>query len=124
MHQHELLYGCKPYLPNCITQEPSTQYTYDDYVKDIKSKLNITQKIASEHIINSKNKSKNYYDKKIKFVNYKVDDLVYVLNKARTPGINKKLAPTYKGPFKITKVNQNKTVEIRKGKKTNYLSRQ
>lgn len=34
-------------------------------------------------------KSKDYYDNKIKFHEFKVDDLVYIMNKRIKPGLNK-----------------------------------
>lgn len=38
--------------------------------------------------------------------------MVYVQNKEKKKGFTKKLSPNFKGPFKITKVNKNKTVEV------------
>lgn len=92
---YELLFGHKPHLPSSITQQPTIQYSYDDYVKDVKNKLNIAQKIARDNLINSKHKSKTYYDKAVKSPNYKVDDLVYLRDKTQTVGLNKKLSANY-----------------------------
>lgn len=35
------------------------------------------------------------------------------LDKASKPGINKKLSPNYKGPYKIVKVNSNNSVSVK-----------
>lgn len=109
---YEVLFGFKPYLPNSITQEPQFSYSYDDYIINLKQKLNLTQKIARENLIESKHKSKLYYDHKIKYHNYKEGDLVIIENKQSTPGLSKKLSANFKGPFKIIKVFPNKTVKI------------
>lgn len=114
---YEILFGNKPYLPSNITQEPTLNYSYDDYVVNLKQKLNHTQKIARDNLIQSKTKSKTYYDNRIILHKYNIDDLVYILNKQNTPGLNKKLTPNYKGPYKITKVNPNNTVQILKNRK-------
>lgn len=114
---YETLFGHKPYLPNTITEEPSITYSYDDYITNLKQKLNTTQKIARENIIQSKETSKRYYDHKLNPHKYKVNDLVYILNKQNIPNLNKKLSPNYIGPFEIVKVFQNNTVQVKKGRK-------
>ena len=114
---YETLFGSKAYLPTSIIREPTLNYSYDDYIINLKQKLNYTQKIARDNLIQSKTNSNTYYDNKIVSHTYKVDDLVYILNKQNTPGLNKKLTPNYKGPYKITKVNSNNTVQIQKNRK-------
>lgn len=109
---YEVLFGNKPYLPSSITQEPQFSYSYDDYIINLKQKLNITQKIARENLIENKHKSKSYHDHKIKQHAYVVGDLVVIQNKQTTPGLSKKLSPNFKGPFKIIKIFPNKTVKL------------
>lgn len=114
---YELLFGHKAYLPTSITQEPKFHYTYDDYIKSLQSKMNISFKIARENLINSKHRSKKYYDKKINPKEFNVNDLVYIYNKQCKPNLSKKLSPNFKGPFKIIKVFPNKNVELQVGNK-------
>ncbi|GJQ70538.1 hypothetical protein Trydic_g221, partial [Trypoxylus dichotomus] len=111
---YETLFGNKPYLPNSIVQEPTLNYNYEDYIINLRQKLNFTQKVARDNLLESKNRSKTYYDNKIRIHKYSVGDLVYVANKAVTPGLNKKLSPNYIGPYKITKVfgNNNETIAL------------
>ncbi|KAK0071376.1 hypothetical protein PV325_013038, partial [Microctonus aethiopoides] len=69
----------------------------------------------------SKQKSKEYYDNKIKVHDFKVNDLVYLQNKIIKPGLNKKLSPNFKGPYKILKVFPNRTVLLQiKNKSVRY----
>ncbi|KAK9686976.1 hypothetical protein QE152_g36796 [Popillia japonica] len=114
---YELVFGHKAYLPSSIVQEPKLLYTYDDYVKSLQNKLNISFKIARENITYSKHKSKEYYDKKSNPIKFKINDLVVIYNKQTKPNLCKKLSPTLKGPYKIIKVFPNNTVEIQMGKK-------
>ena len=47
--------------------------------------------------------------------------MTYVLNKSIKTGISKKLCPNYKGPYKITKINDNTVkLEIRPNKRMTY----
>lgn len=48
---------------------------------------------------------------------YNVNDLVWIANKNTKPNLSKKLSPNFKGPYKITQVFPNSTVEILVGKK-------
>ena len=48
--------------------------------------------------------------------------MTYVLNKSIKTGLSKKFCPNYKGSYKITKINDNNTVEleIRPSKRMTY----
>lgn len=83
----------------------------------MQNKLNISFKIARENLIKSKEKSKEYFDKKLNPTKFKINDLVYIYNKQTKPNLAKKLSPNFKGPYKITKTFSNNTVEIQLGKK-------
>lgn len=120
---YELLFGRKAYLPSSILKEPEFHYTYDDYIRSLQNRLNTSFKTARENLINSKNKSKEYYDKKINPTRFKVNDLVCIYEKRTKVGLSKKLSPNFKGPFKVIQVHPNNTVELQIGKKrTTYHS--
>lgn len=114
---HELFFGRKPYLPSSITKEPEFRYTYDDYLQSLIYRMNTSFKIARENLITSKFKSKQYYDKKINHTEFHIGDLVCLYQNQTKPGLSKKLLPNFKGPFKITRVFSNGTVEIKIGNK-------
>lgn len=114
---YELLFGRKAYLPSSITQEPKIQYSYDDYIKSLQAKLNTSFKLARESIEKSKTKSKEYYDQHANPREFKVNDLICIRNNQSKIGLSKKLSPNAKGPFKITQVYPNQTVELQIGKK-------
>lgn len=114
---YELLFGRSAHLPSSITQKPEFKYTYDDYLSSLKNKLNISFKLAKENLINSKMKRKTYYDKKSNSTTFKIDDLVCIYQKQVKTGLSKKLSPNFKGPYKITNIFPNKTVEVQVGRK-------
>lgn len=118
---YELLFGKKALLPQTVTQPPRFSYSYEDYYKQLQLKLNKSFEIAKQNIDNSKLNSKKYYDKKINNYNFKVGDLVYVLDKSSTVGLSKKLSPSFRGPYEVIKVNSNESVVVKiKNKSVTY----
>lgn len=75
---YELVFGFKPTIPTSITKEPEVQYCFDDYLTELKNKLQTSHQIARNNLIETKEKSKNFYDRKTKSIQFKKDDLVYL----------------------------------------------
>ncbi|KAL0269062.1 UNVERIFIED_CONTAM: hypothetical protein PYX00_010797 [Menopon gallinae] len=107
----EILFGRKPYLPSKLTQEPEISYSYDDFVEDLKQRLQYTQKVARERIVASKTKTKQHYDKQSNPHMYSVGDKVLIKNSSTKLGTSKKLAPRYSGPYKIIKTADSESCE-------------
>ena len=112
---YELLFGKKPFIPNSLIKKPKPRSlvkepfsrNYNDYINDLKGKIQISQKLARENLIDNKEKSKQYYDTKINTCKYKIGDLVYIKNNLCKVGVNKKLSANFKGPYEIKKINGN-----------------
>jgi len=66
-------------LPTAITNKPKICYNYDDYVQNIKAKLQTTRNIARDKILKHKNISKLYYDKKENIKDFKVEIRYYYI---------------------------------------------
>jgi hypothetical protein len=71
--------------------------------------LNVARKKPSEHNNKSIELSTKYFNPKVKPVEFKEED--WVLKKKHNK--KRKLAKTFNGPFRITKVHSNGTVSIR-----------
>lgn len=97
----ELLYGAKPRLPSSIHNPPEPQYTYDNYAQELKKRLQSTQAIARENLQEKKEKSKQYYDKCSKVVNFNVGDKVLLYDQSVRRGRSRKLCSPYVGPYEI-----------------------
>lgn len=108
---YELMFGFKPTLPSSITQTPEFRYTYDNYMDQLKFRLNKSQEIARANIIKSKETSKINYDQKIVNPDYKVGDKIYLQNTRNR--LCKKLSPNYNGPYEIVKVHDRQNVSIK-----------
>lgn len=81
---HELVFGNKPQLPSSITKSVEYKYTYDNYLDDLKLKLQKSNEIARNNIIDSKIKNKTYSDRKSKPIDFKLGDMVYLENQQVT----------------------------------------
>lgn len=120
----KILYGYDPKLPSSIKDTPNPVYNYEDYVQELRARLQSTYAIARENLLKQKNNSKAYYDKNTAPINFEIGDLVLLkVNTSR-----KKLEPLYHGPYEIVEINskENSTILInRKLRKVhnNHLKR-
>jgi hypothetical protein len=60
----ELVYGFQSTLPLTLHETPSTQYSYDDYVMELKGRLQTAHEIARQRLMTAKEKSKEYFELK------------------------------------------------------------
>jgi hypothetical protein len=70
----ELIFGHQSTLPSALTDDPGPQYNYDDYVTELKNRLQTAHQMARETLVSSKTRSKDYYDKKAESPNLSVGD--------------------------------------------------
>jgi len=86
-----------------------TNATYCNYLITLFNKLKDTQVIARENLIQSKKRSKIYYDRKVKPRSFSIGDSVYLLKKPR----KNKLINPYTGPYEMIEVLINCNVKLR-----------
>lgn len=114
---YELLFGSKMPLPSSLKDKVQFRYNYDDYVDNLKLRLQNSFRIAKETLIKSKENSAKYYNTKLKVPNFQIGDLVLLRNDQAKLGQTKKLSPIYTGPHKsINLTNTNAILKI--GNKT------
>jgi hypothetical protein len=92
----ELVYGFQSEVPSALREVPNRQYNYDDYVIELKGRLQSAQEIARQKLIAGKEKSKEYYKCSDPF-EIKVGQQVFYDETVRR-GRSKKLSPQYIGP--------------------------
>jgi hypothetical protein len=97
----ELVYGRKAELPSATRNSPQPLYSYDDYVKELRYRLQTSHTIAREKITAKKIQNKKHYDAHTKIYAYNVGDLVLLKRMAR----ENKLSSLYEGPYKIITIN-------------------
>ena len=109
----ELVFGKEAEIPTAFNREPEFTYTYDDYLSELKTKLQVTRKVAKSNIIDEKQKSKINYDQKIITPQVKVGDLILLSDESTKKGLNKKLSPPWLGPYKVISLKDKVNVVIR-----------
>ena len=96
---YELLFGKTCMLPHNLKNQPDIVYNYDDYLLDLKYKLQFTQHKAKQNIIHNKEISKSYFDKTQNPIVLSKGDQVF-LDHIPT-GTGQKLQILRKGPYEV-----------------------
>lgn len=110
---HELVYGFNIEIPTNLKGRPTVVYNYDDYMTLLKNRLRRSHEIARENIIKSKERSKEYYDRNVKYIKFEVGDMVLVQNEVKSH----KFEPPYLGPYPIVELSSDETSLIQVGRK-------
>jgi hypothetical protein len=110
---HELMLGRKPNIPGILQKEPpSLQYTYDNYLKELQSRLQSGYEAAKNSLITKKERSKEYHDKTMNVPLCSVGDKVLHDERIRR-GRSLKLSQPWIGPYEILDVdNVNITLRL------------
>ena len=112
----ELVFGHTSTLPSTLKDQPSPQYSYDDYVAELKSRLQTAHQVAKENLLSSKTRSKEQYDKKTESMKLRVGDNVLLYDETVRRGRSRKLSSQWIGPYEVVAIDR-VNVTIKKGKK-------
>lgn len=99
----EIIFGKNIDLPLALkstTVDPI--YNVDNYAREVKYRMQAVNKKVHELIIKNKITQKNTYDKKTRPIDLKLQDKVLLVDYT-----SHKLKPIYKGPYIITKIDNN-----------------
>jgi hypothetical protein len=113
----ELMFGFRSSMPSALQENPDVQYNYDDYLAELKCRLQTAHNIARERLISHKEKSKEYYDKNTKETVFQVGDKVLLYDETVRRGRSKKLSSQWLGPYEITALDR-VNATIKKGRRT------
>ena len=117
---YELVFGKLARLPsgNPLPEHEKIE-TYDMYLTKLITKLHEMRGIARQNLITAKEKSKEYYDRKIKPQNFKIGDNVFLLEGGELKKFENQYSEPYevleilgKGNIKISVKNKPKIVNI------------
>jgi hypothetical protein len=112
----ELLFGHIPTLPTSVKQPPKVNYTYDDFINNLKQKMQHSNQLAKENLLKCKNISKNNYDKNSYTRIFEIGDKVLLYDESVRRGRSKKLSALWIGPYTIIKKISDVNYTIQKGK--------
>lgn len=112
----ELIFGFKANLPSSISSPPQPVYNYEDYLSELRNRLQICHQMAKESINLKKERSKSYYDKSSNPSYFQVGTNVLYRNHVK----KNKLSPIWNGPYEVIKINNeyNTTILINNKPKT------
>lgn len=99
----ELMFARKANLPGNLQKKP-VEMNYsetDDYLERFKRTLQENCEIARRNLIQSKERSKQDYDKKVREETFKVGDKVLVHDETVRRGRSKKLSSQWIGPYTV-----------------------
>jgi hypothetical protein len=115
---HELMFGRKPNIPGVLQKEtPETQYVYDNYIKELQSRLQSSYQTARANLESRKERSKEYYDRNVNTPLFTVGDKVLLHDEKIRRGRSAKLSPPFIGPYEIIDVDDlNITLKLPKNK--------
>uniref|UniRef100_A0A6V7KQV1 Integrase catalytic domain-containing protein n=1 Tax=Bracon brevicornis TaxID=1563983 RepID=A0A6V7KQV1_9HYME len=100
---HQLIFGALAILPT--SQPPKINHrTFQDYLTDLYLRLESDRKIAASNLKASKERQKQYYDRRLNEQNF--GDKVFII-KRRTAN---KWDDHYEGPYRIHEVTNNQNV--------------
>lgn len=91
----ELVFGRQCTLPSNLTRQVDPRYNYEDYVIELREKLQIAHRDTRDALLEKKNARKANYDKKAK-TSFEKGTLVLLRNENR-----RKLDPIFIGPYEV-----------------------
>lgn len=118
----QLLFGFASEIPTNIKSSIEPQYNYEDYLCELRHKLQTSFEIARKRLLEAKLKSKKYYDKNQNIRIFHINDMILLKNPARS----NKLDEIWQGPYKIIEVHENArnvTILVRNKKRRVHMNR-
>jgi transposase InsO family protein len=100
----ELLFGHQARIPSVLQAQPTPRYNYDDYVSELRGRLQSAHAIARENLLQGKVRSKAHFDKKTVQIALRVGDKVLLFDESVRRGRSRKLGAQWVGPYFVTAV--------------------
>jgi hypothetical protein len=111
----ELVYCFKSTMSSTLQEEPSVQYTYDDFKGELKNRLQTAHLVARERLMDAKRQSKEHYDKNAKLPSFQIGEKVLLYDETVRRGRSRKLCSQWLGPYEIISLDK-VNATIKKGR--------
>jgi hypothetical protein len=89
-----------------LHETPSPEYNYDDYVLELKSRLQTAHEVAKEKLLEAKQKSRRYYNQRAEKVKLNTGDRVLSFDETMRRGRCRKLSSQRIGPYEVLGIDQ------------------
>jgi hypothetical protein len=100
-----------------LQTQPTPRYNYDDYISELRGRLQSAHAIARENLLQSKARSKLDYDQKAVRIALQVGDRVLIFDESVRRGRSRKLSAQWVGPYVVLAVD-GVNATIKKGRST------
>jgi transposase InsO family protein len=91
-------------IPSPPTYDDSSVAGVDEYTERVRERYTRAYDIVRENLSEAAQRRKEYYDTRVKTVEFKVDDLVWYFYPKRKKGRSPKWTSFYTGPYRIVRV--------------------
>ena len=105
----------------CYRKKTDVQYTYDNYVKELQSRLQSSYQTARNNLESRKESSKEYYDRNVNTPLFVLGDKILLHHDKVRRGRSPKLTTPWIGPYEIVGIDdvnvtlrlpRNRTVKV------------
>ena len=93
-------------LPSTLKKPPELQYNYGDYASELNGQLQTVHQHAHKNLVESKDKSKEHYDKATGPTKLQVGDKVLFFDETVRRDRSRKLSAQWVGPYTITDIDK------------------
>ena len=97
----ELVYRFKSEVPSSLREAPTVKYNYEDYLTELKGRLQSAYEIARQKLLSGNVKSKEYFDKDAVTVEVRTGQKVLLFDETVRRGRSQKLSPQCIGPYEV-----------------------
>jgi hypothetical protein len=98
-------------------ETPDVQYTYDNCLNELQSRLQSSYELAKNSLLARKEKNKVQHDKTVNIPLFALGDKVLLHNERIRRGRSLKLSPPWIGPYEIVDINDvNVTLKLQSNK--------
>jgi hypothetical protein len=101
----ELMFGRLSTLPSALKKPPSPQYNHEDYVSELRGRLQSVHQQAHQRLLECKAISKEQYDKNARLTKFQVGGKVLLFDETVRRGRSRKLSAQWIGPYTITEMD-------------------
>ncbi|KAI9558398.1 hypothetical protein GHT06_015178 [Daphnia sinensis] len=119
-----LNHGRDPVMPiDQFLRKPSNIITPSDYKSQPMQRLHEAFVLVKANLTQAREQQRAQYDKRAREQEFNIGDKVLIDVRTPMAGTSKKLIPRFMGPYRVTKINNNHTVEIQEcvGKQTQLV---
>ena len=113
---HELVFGHLARIPSNYNREEDPE-TYDTYYVNLFQEIRDLQKSAKFNLVRAKERSKEYYDKRVHSAVFRANDNVFLLNAKKVDKFSKE----YLGPYRVIEILDHENVRIKIGNTTRIV---